>query len=447
MKGTLLEGNIRRELAALALPLLIGNVLQQLYNTVDSLIIERYLGTEAFSAVGIAGTVMNLFIFVLSGFCTGVAVIFAQMYGGGDRRGFRRELFTASTLGAGITLVLSGLFMLLMHPVLRLIHSPEDLIPFIESYLTVIIGGMLCTYFYNLCSCMLNAIGDTRAATFFLFISVLMNTGLDILFVGPLGGGIAGAAWATVLAQLFSALCCMVYIFRRDRELICTRSDFGYERALVRRTLTYGFTSALHMSSLYIGKIFVQGAVNTLGTLGIAAYTATMRIEGFANSFATSGGQAVSVFISQNYGAGRRERVRDGFRQAMTLGIGLGILLSATMFVAARPGVRLFLSGGEAQAIDYGVSYLRQMALFYVLCFTGNCFVGFFRGVGQVYVPVSATILHISIRAILSYVWVGRFGLRAVALATGAGWVVMTAYQILVALWLRRKSNVQNPAA
>ncbi len=442
MKGTLLEGNIRRELAMLALPLLVGNVLQQLYNTVDSLIIERYLGTEAFSAVGIAGTVMNLFIFVLSGFCTGVSVIFAQMYGGGDRQGFRRELFTAASLGAAITVLLSGLFMLLMNPVLRLIHSPQELIPYIEDYLTVIIGGMLCTYFYNLCSCMLNAIGDTRAASFFLLVSVLMNTGLDILFVGPLKGGIAGAAWATVLAQLFSALCCMVYIFRRDRDLLCNRQDLRYERNLVRRTLTYGFSSALHMSSLYIGKIFVQGAVNTLGTQGIAAYTATMRIEGFANSFATSGGQAVSVFISQNFGAGNHSRVRDGFRQAMVLGIGLGLTLSLSMYLAARPGVNLFLSGGEGQALNYGVSYLRQMALFYVLCFTGNCFVGFFRGVGQVYIPMSATILHITVRAVLSYVWVESFGLRAVALATGAGWVVMSAFQICVALWLWHKGRV-----
>lgn len=442
MKGTLLEGNIRRELAVLTLPLLVGNVLQQMYNTVDALIIERYLGTEAFSAVGIAGTVMNLFIFVLSGFCTGVAVIFARMYGGGDRRGFRQELFTAATLGAGITLALSALFMLVMNPVLRLIHSPQELIPYIEDYLMVIIGGMLCTFFYNLCSCMLNAIGDTRAATFFLFVSVVMNTVLDVLFVGPLGAGIAGAAWATVLAQLFSALCCMTYIFFRDRELICTREDFRYEGGLVRRTLTYGFTSALHMSSLYIGKIFVQGAVNTLGTQGIAAYTATMRIEGFANSFATSGGQAVSVFISQNYGAGNRARVREGFKQAMVLGIGLGLTLSALMYLVARPGVGLFLSGGEAQAVDFGVRYLRQMALFYVLCFTGNCFVGFFRGVGQVYVPVCATMLHISIRAILSYVWVGSFGLRGVALATGVGWIVMSSFQILVSLSLRRRGKV-----
>ena len=205
MKGTLLEGNIRRQLTRLAVPLLIGNVLQQLYNTVDSLVIGRYLGTDAFSAAGIAGTIMNLFIFVLTGFCTGISVLLAQIYGRGDRSAFRREVFVSLSLGAGITLALSALFMALMRPVLRMIQSPEALIPYIEAYLQVIVGGMLATYFYNLFSSMLRAIGDTRAATFFLLVAVSVNAAVDYLFVARLGMGIAGAAWATVLSQVLSA--------------------------------------------------------------------------------------------------------------------------------------------------------------------------------------------------------------------------------------------------
>lgn len=438
MKATLLEGNIRRELISLSLPLLIGSVLQQMYNTVDSLIISRFLGTEAFSAVGIAGTIMNLFIFVLTGFCTGISVILAQMYGSGDRSAFRREVFTSLSLGAGITIVLAALFLALMRPVLVLIQSPAALIPYIEAYLRVIIGGMLCTYFYNLFSSMLRSIGDTRAATFFLFVAVAVNAVLDLLFVGELHFGIAGAAWATVLSQLLSALCCLIYILRRDRDLLCSRYEFHLDKSLVRRTLTFGFSSALHQSSLYIGKIFVQGAVNTLGTPGIAAYTATTRIEGFANSFGTSVGQALSVFVSQNYGAKNADRVRDGLKESLKLGVGLGLMLSALMFLSARVGVGIFLKDGEAQAIAYGVAYLRQIALFYVMCFTGNLFAGYFRGVGRVYTPLAATTLHISVRVVLSYLWAGKLGLRAVALATGIGWLCLTAFQLTM-LWHIRK--------
>ena len=434
MKGTLLEGNIRRELISLSIPLLIGSVLQQMYNTVDSLIISRFLGTEAFSAVGIAGTIMNLFIFVLTGFCTGISVILAQMYGSGDRAAFRREMFASLSLGAGITLALAALFMALMRPVLLLIQSPAALIPYIESYLRVIIGGMLCTYLYNLFSSMLRAIGDTRAATFFLFVAVAVNAVVDYLFVGLLNLGIAGAAWATVLSQLLSALCCLVYIMRRDRDLLCSRHEFHLDKRLVGRTLTFGFSSALHQSSLYIGKIFVQGAVNTLGTPGIAAYTATTRIEGFANSFGTSVGEAVSVFVSQNYGAQNDQRVKDGLKEGLKLGVCLGLVLSALMFLCARVGVGVFLAEGEAEAIGFGVTYLRQIALFYVLCFAGNPFAGYFRSVGRVYIPLIATTLHISVRVALSYLWAGELGLRAVALATGIGWLCLIAFQLTM-LW------------
>ena len=442
MKATLLEGNIRRELISLSIPLLIGSVLQQMYNTVDSLIISRFLGTEAFSAVGIAGTIMNLFIFVLTGFCTGISVILAQMYGSGDRSAFRREVFASLSLGAGITIALAALFLALMRPVLVLIQSPAALIPYIEAYLRVIIGGMLCTYFYNLFSSMLRAIGDTRAATFFLFVAVAVNAVLDLLFVGELHFGIAGAAWATVLSQLLSALCCLIYIARRDRDLLCSRYEFHLDKSLVGRTLTFGFSSALHQSSLYIGKIFVQGAVNTLGTPGIAAYTATTRIEGFANSFGTSVGQALSVFVSQNYGAKNADRVRDGLKESLKLGVGLGLMLSALMFLSARVGVGIFLKDGEAQAIAYGVAYLRQIALFYVMCFTGNLFAGYFRGVGRVYTPLAATTLHISVRVVLSYLWAGKLGLRAVALATGIGWLCMTAIQLTMLWHIRRKPRI-----
>lgn len=431
MKGTLLEGNIRKELIQLALPLLIGNVLQQLYNTVDSLIIGHFLGTQAFSAVGVAGTIMNLFIFVLTGFCTGISILLAQLYGSGDRAGFRREVFISTSLGAAVTLVLSGTFLVIMRPVLHMINSPTELIGYIETYLKIIIGGMLCSYLYNLGSGMLRAIGDTRAATFFLFVSVVVNAVADYLFVGVWQMGIGGAAWATVLSQLLAAICCVVYILRRDRDLICTRYDIGFERGLVKRTLSFGCTSALHQSSLYIGKIFVQGAVNLLGTPGIAAYTATMRVEGFSNSLGTSMGSALSVFVSQNHGAGKSQREKDGFRQGMGLAIGMGLALSALMFALAKPSMGWFLDAAETQALSYGADYMRMISIFYILCFTGNTFVGFFRGVGRMHVLLIGTTLHITIRAVMSHLLVGSMGLQAVALATGVGWMCMTAYQII----------------
>ena len=212
---TLTSGKISSQLVTLALPLLLGNIMQQLYNTADSLIISRCLGGGAFSAVGIAGTVMNLFIFVLSGFCIGVSILFGQYYGRGDLERFRREMSVSVLWGGAFTLLLSALFLAITGLVLRLIRTPDALAPYAAAYLRVITCGMICTYYYNLFSSVLRSVGDTSAALGFLLLAVCANIPLDLLFVAVLDWGTAGAAFATVLSQALSALCCLAYLRRR----------------------------------------------------------------------------------------------------------------------------------------------------------------------------------------------------------------------------------------
>ena len=188
----------------------------------------------------------------------------------------------------------------------------------------------------------------------------------------------------------------------------------------------------MQASSLYIGKILVQGTVNTLGTAGIAAYTAATRIEGFANSFGDSGGQAISVLVSQNKGAGNPERVEQGRREGLGLNLTLSILMSALMFFGAVPGIRLFIDSSDLLAVEYGVSYLKLVSVFYIFCFAGSALVGYFRGIGKVHVPFFCSTSHIAIRVILSIALVPRMGLAGVALATGIGWIWAVTYQLLM---------------
>lgn len=427
---TLLSGNITKQLIVLAVPLLLGNILQQLYNTADSLIVGHFLGTDAFASVGISGTIMNLFIFVLSGFCVGLSVIFGQLYGSGDRKRFREEVFVAASFGILLTLIISGISMLFISSVLRLIKTPDELIPYANAYLMVILAGLPFTYFYNLFSGILRSIGDTRAALLFLAVSIVSNVILDCFFIAGLRMGTGGAAAATVLSQLFSAVCCFLYIKRNYPFLLCRREDFGFHKELLGRTIKFGVTSALQESSLYIGKILVQGAVNTLGTPGIAAYTATMRIEGFANSFGDSGSQALSVHIAQNLGAGNKKRVNGAFKKAMVLQILLGLSLSVLMFMTAVPGIRLFFRTDDALALTYGISYMKTVSVFYVLCFIGCTMVGYYRGTGRVHMPFLGTTMQIFFRAFLSWILVSRFGLAAIALATGASWSLAVSFHV-----------------
>lgn len=438
---TLLSGNIKKALVSLALPLLAGTLLQQLYNTADVLIVGRFLGVNAFAAVGVAGSVMNLFLFALNGFCAGLAMIFAQFYGAGNNAAFRREVFVSLSVGSIVTALLGGLSLFALPTLLRLTQTPPSLIAPVTSYLTIILVGLFACYFYNLFSGILRALGNTRAALVFLMLCVTLNMLLDWLFVAMFAFGIAGAALATVLAQAVCAVCCAAYFFKHYRFLCCRRTDMGIYPALVKQTLKFGISFAIHQASLYIGKLLVQGAVNTLGTQGIAAYTAVGRIEGFANSFGDSGGQALSLFVSQNYGAGNRQRVREGLRQGLLLQWGLGLLFSVLLFVTAVPGMQFFLSSGDAQALHSGSGYLKLIALFYLLCFTGNTFLGYFRGIGKVLVPIGGTVLQMAVRCTFSYLWVGAWGLPAVAAATAAGWVIIVLYQVVVYRLSRRKAN------
>ena len=427
--AVLTRGSIPQQLIWLTLPLICGNILQQLYNTVDAFIIGRFLGSDAFGAVGVAGTVMNLFIFILSGCCTGVAVLFAQFYGSRDLASFRREGFQALIFGLSVTVVLGLGGLLLLGPLLALIQTPGDIEPLVTEYLTVIFLGLPVTFLYNLGSAALRAAGRTQAALLPLLGATLLNVGLDLLFVGGLSMGIAGAAAATVLSQGFAALLALGYLKWRLPQLLFGRADVGVDWSMLRRTASFGLVSALQQSAVYIGKLLVQGAVNSMGSEAISAYTAATRIEGFANSFGDSGAEAISVFVAQNTGAGEKERVKRGFFTGMALMIALGLTMSLIMFVGAWASLTLMLGESGLDALEGGMAYLRLIALVYVMCFIGSAYVGLYRGIGWVSAPVIGSSLQITIRVILAYALADSWGVAGVALATGIGWSAIITYQ------------------
>ncbi|MCQ2452524.1 MAG: MATE family efflux transporter [Oscillospiraceae bacterium] len=343
----LTSGPITRQLLVLAAPLLLGSVLQQLYNAADTLIVQRLAGEIAFSAVGVAGTVMNLFLFIISGACTGISIVMASLYGAGNEKKLRCESWMATIFGLAFTLLIAIPALLLIRPLLALIATPEALMEGAARYLLVILLGMPAAFLYNLGAGALRAVGNTDKATLFLILSVILNIGLDLLFVGPLAMGVTGAALATVLAQLFSALCCLVYIFRYRSFLIFRREDRTIDPNLLRQTAVYSLISALNKSSLYIGKLLVQGVVNTIGLEAIAGFTAGSRIENIANTFAVSGGEALSVFVAQNLGAGERRRAREGFRKWLVISLLSSLIISGLMYVTSGATVGLFLNGSS----------------------------------------------------------------------------------------------------
>lgn len=362
----LTAGSIPQHMLRLAAPLILGNILQQLYNAVDAFILGRCAGGLEFAAVGIAGSVMNLFLFMITGACTGVSVIFAQLFGANDLETFRREHFLSLVFGLLCTLACSAIGFLCLPLLLRVIQTPQELTGYVTAYLTVILISLPAAFIYNLYGALLRAIG---------------------------------------------------------------------------RTARYSFVTGLHQSSLYIGKLLVQGAVNTGGTDMISAYTATTRIEGFANSFGDIGAAATSVLVAQNLGAGKPERVQKTFRSSLVLMLAMGLLSGLVMYLTAGATVGFMLGAYSGPAFESGREYMQLISLFYIFCFTGNTFAGYFDGLGRVTIPFIGAASHIALRVVLSWLWIDSMGMRAVALATGIGWVMVNL------LWeiIRRRSARKAP--
>lgn len=419
----LTSGSLSRHLVHLAMPLVAGNILQEFYNTADAFVVGRFAGQDEFAAIGVAGTVMNLFLFALVGCCTGFSILFARAYGQNDHRALHRQKVAALAAGLLCTAVLMVLGLAGLGPILSLLQTPQALRGYVAAYLRRIFASLPAAFLYNLFAALLRASGDTRAALAVLAAAVAANLGLDFLFVAGLSCGIAGAATATALTQVFSALVCWGYLRRAHKELLLARADLRLDFARLRVMLKFGLVSSMHQCSLYLGKMLVQGVVNTAGTEVIAAYTAATRIEEFANSFGSSVSSATSILTAQNSGAGRSDRVRAAFWCSLRWTAALGIVCAVGMFAFAPHAIPLLLGSRTGVAYTQAVAYLRAVSLFYLFCFTGNTFTGYYGGIGKVMLPFLGALGHISIRVVLSWLLFPYLGLNAVAVATGIGWI------------------------
>lgn len=437
----LTKGNISRHLTTLAVPLILGNILQQFYNTIDAFVIAQFAGKEEFAAIGIAGTVMNLFLFAIVGGCSGFSVLFAQHYGAGDKAGLRKQHFTTLVAGLSTTFVLEFLGLVFLSPLLELIQTPIELQGYTAIYLKWIFFSLPAAFLYNFYASMLRSVGDTKAALFILAVAVFANLVLDIIFVAGFDWGIEGAAIATALTQLFAAILCFAWLLYGYRDLLFGKQDCKLEQKSLRIAMHFGSVTALHQSGLYIGKMLVQGAVNTAGTDVIAAYTAATRIEGFANSFGDSGAVATSIVTANNHGAKKVDRVEQTFWSSLKLLTGLGIVCSIILFVTATKTIEFMLGTNEGTAFLEAVNYLQIVSVFYVLCFVGNTFAGYFDGIGRVSIPFAGAVSHITLRVILSWIFISQFQLNAVAVATGIGWVLVNLIWTLVKIYLARKKQ------
>lgn len=419
------------EFMRLIAPLIAGNILQQFYNTVGALVVGRYIGQAEFAAVGIASSAMNLFLFAAVGACIGISVIFAQLFGAGDLAAFRREHYTALKGGLALFLLLALLGCVLSPLLLDVLQTPEELKKSAEIYLITVLAALPASYVYNFYSALLRAVKKVAVPLAILAFSVALNLLLALLFIDRMKLGMFGAALSTACAQLAAAILSAIYSNLAMPQLKYGAEERCFDRELAKKTLGFAGVTAIQQTGLYLGKLFVQGAVNTMGTPIISAYTATTRIEGFANSFGDSGASAASVLVGQSFGAGDRERVKKCFAVSCVILSVLGVLASLLLYFAAEPLCGFMLGESGTESCVQAEEYIRTVALFYTLCFSGNAFAGFFDGIGKMNVSMAGSLGHITLRIILSWLLIQRFGLAAVALATGIGWVAVNVFWLI----------------
>ena len=424
----LTSGPITPQLIQLCLPLLAGNVLQKLYNSIDSLVVAYYLGNNAFAALGVAESVMNLFIFAISGACMGASVLIARFYGEQNFTRLRQQIYVTVVLIGGCTLIAVTLGQLFLPQLLHTIQTPDELYGDVSTYLRCVLVGMLFTFTYNFLASTLRAVGNTRTALYFLLISLFYNLVCDWFLVAVVGMGILGTAVATVTAQLLSTVLCLLYIRKKQPFLRIGREDMKLSRTMIRETSSYSVIAALQQSSLYLGKLMVQSAVNGLGTAAISGFSAATRVENLIQAFGISGSESIGIFVAQNKGAKEEKRALEGFLKGSMLVVGMGFVFAIALVVGGSYFVLPFLGAEEVESRLLGGSYLNLLGWFYFLSFVGHSYVGHFRGIGRMNITFWGTTTQIVVRVIGTYLLVGTMGLNAVALSTGIGWVVIVIF-------------------
>ncbi|MDD4796771.1 MAG: MATE family efflux transporter [Eubacteriales bacterium] len=430
------KGNPYRLLVAFALPLLLSNVFQQLYNMVDSIVVGRGVGVEALAAVGVTGALGFLVIGFVTGLSQGFSILVSQSFGAGDTERLKKAVATAVYLSAVAAVAMTIAALLCTPAVLRWMHTPENILPDAQLYISIVFGGLSITVFYNLFAAVLRALGDSRTPFYAMLVSSAVNIALDILFVMAFGWGVAGVAVATLIAQAVSVLLCWLKISRLP-QLHMERRHWQVEAALLGRMLGLGVPVALQSSAMAVGSIVLQYVVNGYGSDYIAAYTAAFKVISLMMQPGVTLGLAMGTFVGQNAGAGQFARIRRGMRSGLVLSLGVGVGMGLGILLASRALMAWMVSPQEQHVI--GIARLLLAYTSTMLWVVNALFVyrAAVQGMGNTLLPMLSGVVEMAMRlasAILLPRWVGFHGICAAEVLawSGAALLLAGAYAVLI---------------
>lgn len=425
MNHSLTEGSLKKALVLFALPLFFSQLFQTLYNTADTVIIGYFLGDVSLAAVGAVASLFELIVGFCTGFGQGLGVVAAQKYGAGEMHQFRRSIALSMVLAFVLSLFLSVVMTQAMHPVLSFMKTPAEIFPESLDYISVIAGGLVITMFYNLCAGMLRAAGDSTTPLVILMISSVLNIGLDIVFITRFHMGVAGTAWATLLAQAVSLLICLVWIGLKKKELVPALHDFAWNRPLVTSLAEMGFSMALMSSIVSLGTLILQTGINTLGTLIITGHTAARKLVSILNLPVSALMMALSSFVAQNTGAGSLERAEKGIAFANRLGVYYSLVLTAVTFLFSRFFIAAISGSSSPEVLDTGSLYLlTNIPFFPVLAILLNLRTSL-QSMSMKLVPVLSSVIELTGKLIFTWCIVPFTGYYGICATEPVIWTCM----------------------
>lgn len=423
-KGNMTVGNPLRTILLFSIPILIGCLFQQLYNVVDTAVIGHILGDGALASVGATTSVYLLVIDFCCGLTNGFSVVISQLFGAGDETRLRRavSLSFVLTLGLAVIVTVAGVFGI--DPLLQLLNTPEDVFFGASEYLHVILGGFAITLFYNLLAALLRAVGNSQVPLYALILAAVINVVLDIWFVGDLGLGIAGAAYATVIAQGFSVVFCLMYIAKGADLLRFRLSDVVFDRNLIGRLLGTGFSMSLMLGVVSIGSVTLQGAVNSFGSQVIAAHTTARKIDAMFMQPQFAVGTAAATFVGQNYGAGKLDRVRKGLLHALGICLAWDIIAVGIGYVFGGPVVAALTGTADSVILNTAVQYIRINTPFFFPLGVFIVLRNSLQSMNTKVVPILASVMEL-VTKIIGVTWVApAFGYLGVCFLEPVIWVI-----------------------
>lgn len=423
MERNLTTGTPWKVIAQFSLPVIGGNLFQLFYTLADTIIVGKTLGAEALAAVGATATIVYFELCFIQGFTGGFGILLGQAFGEKSEQKMRESAAASTVLSILCTLFLTIVLCALVHPILKWMNTPQDIYQRTYDYLFIIFLGSGTTVFYNLISNLLRALGDSRTPLYFLIISSLLNVALDIIFIIPLGMGVGGAAWATVLAQLISAVLCIWYAGKKFEILRITRDIFRFRKDAVLRHIRIGFPMGFQMSVMCIGQLAMQAAVNHIGTDAIAGYTAASKVDQLAVLVDNAVGIAVANYVAQNFGARCWKRIRVGVTSCFLMLSGLNILMGAALLLGKSLVVPMFVNNPTPEIISYSDQYLWVIVPFYLFLGALLVYRTAIQSMGNTWAPFGACIIELIARVICASFVSAYLGYKAICFASPFAWI------------------------